>query len=56
MSHKQDGYKITITNSINPPETGDSNNMKLWAALFTLSLTNTAALAVALKKRKEEEE
>ena len=57
MSHQQDGYKVTITNTINPPETSDSSNLKLWATLMTLSMTSSVALAgVALKKKKEEEE
>ena len=57
MSHQQSGYVITITNTITPPETGDSNNLKLWATLMTLSMTSSVALAgVALKKKKEEEE
>ena len=56
MSFSQTGNKVTITNTVNPPETGDTNNLKLWAALMALSLTGTVALAgVALKRRKEEE-
>ena len=56
MSFSQTGYKVTITNTVNPPETGDTNNLKLWATLMALSMTSSVALAgVALKRRKEDE-
>ncbi|MBR3351521.1 MAG: InlB B-repeat-containing protein, partial [Erysipelotrichaceae bacterium] len=43
-------------NRVDVPQTGDANNVKLWLALFGVSLSNSLALAyVSLKKKKEEE-
>ena len=57
MSQQQEGNKVTITNATAPPDTGDSDNLKLWMTVLALSMTGSAAVAsVSLKKRKEEEE
>ena len=57
MSQQQEGNKVTITNATAPPDTGDSDNLKLWTTVLALSLTGSAIVASAsLKKRKEEEE
>ena len=48
--------KITITNTLNTPDTGDMSNVGLWMSLFGASMAGTLGAAyVSLKKKKEEE-
>ncbi|MBR2792400.1 MAG: Cna B-type domain-containing protein [Erysipelotrichaceae bacterium] len=56
MTSAQSENKVTITNTMKTPETGDANNMALWLSLFGVSMSGTLAAAyVSLKKKKEEE-
>ena len=52
MTSAQSENKVTITNTIKTPETGDANNMALWLSLFGVSMSGTLAAAyVSLKKK-----
>ena len=56
MTSAQSNNKVTITNTVKTPETGDMSNVGLWMSLFGASMAGTLGAAyVSLKKKKEEE-
>ena len=55
MTSAQSENKVTITNTIKTPETGDASNMALWMSLFGVSMSGTLAAAyVSLKKKRNQ--